>query len=307
MALSTTTVDSSRDLFSSLGLVPQQQQLPGLGLPPLSSFYTPDVFPPIQPTRPAAATYPKPLAAKPPVPILPNQSIITAPPAASLFQKEPQAANDTQPQEFTFSITTPATLRATTSNTPSDPIELVSLYHPDHGLPSAKPSTSSSSSSSGSNSASPSVEQIIPPADLLDKAPTFLDGYDAFERFYVHQDASLFDDHGLDLVQRTADDDLILKDKKTAVKKDKAQSGSTAPMLSHRRPRPQQHQERAVVEDDEKSPIWQKITEHAQNNKFSVDHLVEAVRHTTTSKRKNKLLVDEWELEAMVHDLNYYL
>jgi hypothetical protein len=145
---------------------------------------------------------------------------------------------------------------------------------------------------------------------LLDKAPTFLDGYDAFERLYVHQDASLFDDHGLDLVQRTTTttmDDDLLKDKKTAVKKDKAQSGSAAPMLPHRPPRPQQHQERVVVEDDEKTPIWQKITEHAQNNKFSVDHLVEAVRHTTTSKRKNKLLVDEWELEAMVHDLNYYL
>jgi hypothetical protein len=38
-----------------------------------------------------------------------------------------------------------------------------------------------------------------------------------------------------------------------------------------------------------------------------VEHLVEAARHSTVSARKSKLLVDEWELEAMVNDLNYYL
>ncbi|KAI8329326.1 hypothetical protein BC941DRAFT_476409 [Chlamydoabsidia padenii] len=55
------------------------------------------------------------------------------------------------------------------------------------------------------------------------------------------------------------------------------------------------------------APIWGKVTEHTQNNKFNVDHLLEVVCHTSAFKRNNNHLIDDWELEAMVSDLHYYL
>ncbi|KAI9305641.1 hypothetical protein BJ944DRAFT_264899 [Cunninghamella echinulata] len=75
----------------------------------------------------------------------------------------------------------------------------------------------------------------------------------------------------------------------------------------HQQRQQRQHRNRIRVDHDERSPIWEKVTEHAENNKFNIEHLLEAVKLTTTSKRENKSLVDEWELESMIQDLNYYL
>ncbi|KAI8337587.1 hypothetical protein BC941DRAFT_425678 [Chlamydoabsidia padenii] len=379
MPLST---NKSSDLLASLGLMspPQQQLLSGLtSLPPLSTFYTPspmDVFNPNGflpfPTTSSlpGPRHPKPLAAKPPVPILPQQQqpqpqqqqqqqqqhhiISTKSSSSSNQQKEPKPIETSQHQEFTFSISTPETLRAHTSgrNVASDPIELIPLCHPDQDHRSFKTtqSNNNNSNNNASSGSSPSTAPVNSPHDTLDNDETnntsfvsFLDGYDAFERLYVHQDPSLFDDPGLNLsmpsrhnisqgVKPPIEEEptMILKDKKMDTLMMKG-SGSADDLISlpsvqqdlqqqqqhqqhqHQQQQVGQHPQRVVsvtsttMEDDEKTPIWQKITEHAQNNKFSVDHLVEAVRSTTTSKRKNKLLVDEWELEAMVNDLNYYL
>ncbi|KAI8064768.1 hypothetical protein BC940DRAFT_305335 [Gongronella butleri] len=60
-------------------------------------------------------------------------------------------------------------------------------------------------------------------------------------------------------------------------------------------------------QQQEHTPIWQKLTEHASNNKFSVDHFVEAIAKTTTSIRENRQLVDDWDLQNMVQDMDYYL
>ncbi|SAM01714.1 hypothetical protein [Absidia glauca] len=231
---------------------------------------------PIHPS-PSMRMQPKAIAAKPPpVPILAQQPQRTAtiqPPPNRQLESPPskhfikdvkikfrtkqhekhQQQQSTHPQEdnsaqkFTFSISTPATLSSDPSNVDLDPIEPISLYHPNYD-PLSTPSQRRTSTPA-------------PTTSFLD------DGYDIFERVYAQQTA--FDDHGLALID--TDDD----DKKAT--------------------------------DTPKAPVWEKITEHAQNNKFNVDHLVEAARHTTVSARKSKLLVDEWELEAMVNDLNYYL
>ncbi|KAI8083097.1 uncharacterized protein BX664DRAFT_388193 [Halteromyces radiatus] len=327
---------SSSPQFNTLGLLPQQNLL----LPPVMTGYQP-----IQPNpitnkeNKKSINQPKPLAAKPPVcqqqiqPI--HKSIKTKKKEQNRKQKnQNQQTLQPEQQEFTFSITTPATLRADTleKNPSVDTIELVPLYHPDHHHPALSQVNDNPTTDSSLSCDSPTLTSATSVIGMDTTMPSlsFLDGYDAFEKLYVDQDASLFDDdHGLGLSmiqsRRNSEQDQTMKDEKM-IKEQKPGSASDRLLMesqhsnqsqSEQQQQQQQQQQgrRAgpgatttiVMEDDEKTPIWQKITEHAQNNKFSVDHLVEAVRSTTTSKRKNKLLVDEWELEAMVHDLNYYL
>ncbi|KAI9281531.1 hypothetical protein BY458DRAFT_552822 [Sporodiniella umbellata] len=163
--------------------------------------------------------------------------------AATVKKKEPTEPAQTTPRDFTFSISTPDTLRAHTPHKERHQhFPAVQLY-PDHRHPVHL---------MRQDRLEKNVSPPPPPSDLESFLKPFLDTHEAI---------------------RTQD----------------TPTHSTPP---ERKPaRRRQHT----------SKIWQRVSQHASNPKFSVNQLLHAVKKSTLLADE-RLVLDEWDMEQMLQD-----
>ncbi|ORX58206.1 hypothetical protein DM01DRAFT_1381829 [Hesseltinella vesiculosa] len=310
---------------------------------PLALPSTPSASASLQPTAPTLQPKDsalKPLAAKKPlIPLLPQhpspKSSTSHSPAAQRppqksqkplrsTTKKDQTSPPRESQSFTFSITTPESLKKAKTSKP-EPIQLVSLYTPSQvSSASAQPIPISNLSSTETRVCQPPSEddpfalndrslldctspsQSIPtpaPANHLYRTGTNLDTTPT----PLPLSSAILDENA----SYSAKSPSLSSSKTAAIAKSLKKSTNPDDLDAFIHPADLSTFANTTLAPHNKheahAPVWQKLTEHANNNKFSVDHFVEAISKTSSSIRENKQLVDDWDLRSMIQDMDYYL